>query len=122
MISGWMVLGILGLLSWLLVVVCAGILIIRKLLRYIRSTPESRERETTVKRTLAESLKENRVQCNMTQEFVAEKIGVSRQAVSKRERGASDPSTMNLIAIAELYGIDAAQLLRGVTALREKGE
>ncbi len=36
----------------------------------------------------------------MTQEFVAETLGVSRQAVSKWESGASDPSTTNLMALA----------------------
>ncbi|MFR5093285.1 MAG: helix-turn-helix transcriptional regulator [Adlercreutzia equolifaciens] len=39
----------------------------------------------------------------MTQEFVAHELGVSRQAVSKWEKGTSDPSTHNLIALAELY-------------------
>ena len=48
----------------------------------------------------------------MTQEFVAEAIGVSRQAVSKWESGASDPSTTNLIALANLYGLTAEELLQ----------
>lgn len=39
--------------------------------------------------------KEVREECKMTQEFVAEAIGVSRQAVSKWENGTSDPSTSN---------------------------
>ena len=50
----------------------------------------------------------------MTQEFVAEHLGVSRQAVSKWENGTSDPSTSNLLSLAKLYGIDAADLLRQV--------
>lgn len=50
----------------------------------------------------------------MTQEFVAEALGVSRQSVSKWERGESDPSTTNLIAVAKLYGISAEELLRQV--------
>lgn len=41
----------------------------------------------------------------MTQEFVAEVIGVSRQAVSKWENGSSDPSTSNLIALAKLFNV-----------------
>ena len=48
----------------------------------------------------------------MTQEFVAEALGVSRQAVSKWENGTSDPSTSNLIALAKLYGTSAETLLR----------
>ena len=50
----------------------------------------------------------------MTQEFVAESVGVSRQAVSKWERGDSDPSTSNLLALAKLFGISAEELLRNV--------
>ena len=49
---------------------------------------------------------------NMTQEFVAESLGVSRQAVSKWEMGASDPSTSNLLTLAKLYGVSAEELLR----------
>ena len=50
----------------------------------------------------------------MTQEFVAESIGVSRQAVSKWESGTSDPSTSNLLALAKLFGVSAEELLRQV--------
>jgi transcriptional regulator with XRE-family HTH domain len=47
----------------------------------------------------------------MTQEFVAEALGVSRQAVSKWESGASDPSTTNLMALSKLFGVEAEDLL-----------
>ena len=55
-----------------------------------------------------------REKCNMTQEFVAESLGVSRQAVSKWETDTSDPSTSNLLAIAKLFGVSAAELLKNV--------
>ena len=58
--------------------------------------------------------KVHRTQCKMTQEFVAETIGVSRQAVSKWENGTSDPSTSNLFALAKLYGISVEELLKEV--------
>lgn len=116
------ILGAFGLVAYTAVILWIGIQIIRMLLRYIRSTPEERRKEITVKRTLAEALKEHRLQRNMTQDFVAEKIGVSRQAVSKWENGSSDPSTMNLLAIAELYGVEAGELLRGVVLGKGKGE
>ena len=51
----------------------------------------------------------------MTQEFVAESVGVSRQAVSKWETGAADPSTANLLALAKLYGVPAEELLRSAS-------
>lgn len=48
----------------------------------------------------------------MTQEFVAERIGVNRQAVSKWESGSSDPSTSNLIALAKLFDVTLEELLK----------
>jgi len=65
--------------------------------------------------SLAAVLREERLRRGMTQEFVAESLNVSRQAVSKWENGTSDPSTGNLLAIAKLYGISAAELLAKVS-------
>ena len=45
---------------------------------------------------------------------VAQHMGVSRQAVSKWESGATEPSTTNLMELARLYGTTAADLLREV--------
>ena len=71
-----------------------------------------REEKKAVAKSLGEALKENRIRCQMTQEFVAEALGVSRQAVSKWESGASDPSTANLIALAKLFGTTPEELLK----------
>lgn len=89
------------------------VLLIRALRTYIR-TNGVRQEKNQIKRTLGEALKEHRLRCQMTQEFVAESVGVSRQAVSKWERGDSDPSTSNLLALAKLFGISAEELLRNV--------
>ena len=91
----------------------AIILLIIALLKYLR-TGEIRREKAMVRKNLGEVLKEHRLRCQMTQEFVAERLGVSRQAVSKWENGSSDPSTSNLLALAKLYGVDAAELLRDV--------
>ena len=87
------------------------VLLVRALLKYLRSG-EVRKEKAETKRSLGEALKAHRTRCKMTQEFVAETIGVSRQAVSKWESGASDPSTSNLLALAKLYGVYAEDLLR----------
>ena len=50
----------------------------------------------------------------MTQEFVAETLGVSREAVSKWESGISDPSTTNLMALAKLFGVTVEDMLKEV--------
>jgi len=89
------------------------VLIFRALLKYIKSKDVRKEKVAT-RISLGEAIKEHRTRCKMTQEFVAETLGVSRQAVSKWENGTSDPSTSNLIALAKLYGISAEELLKQV--------
>lgn len=89
------------------------VLVFRALLKYIKSK-EVRQEKSAVRKSLGEALKEHRTRCKMTQEFVAETIGVSRQAVSKWEIGTSDPSTSNLFALAKLYGISVGDLLKEV--------
>ena len=63
---------------------------------------------------LGEAIRYHRTRCKMTQEFVAESLGVSRQAVSKWESGTADPSTSNLLALAKLFGVSAEELLKSV--------
>lgn len=89
------------------------ILLIKALRKYLKSG-EVRKEKSAVCKSLGEALKEHRIRCQMTQEFVAERLGVSRQAVSKWENGTSDPSTSNLLALAKLYGVSAEELLREV--------
>lgn len=95
-------------------------LVIRALRKYV-NTEEVRKEKSRVRKSLAEILKENRIRCKMTQEFVAEALGVSRQAVSKWENGTSDPSTSNLVALANLYGVTAEEILRCTTG-KKNGE
>ena len=99
---------------WLVLVALAiyvVYLIIKALRKYTKSAPVRKEKAENAK-TLGEVLKQHRIDCKMTQEFVAETLGVSRQAVSKWESGASDPSTTNLMALAKLFGVSAEDLLK----------
>ena len=96
--------GLFGLFIYLV------ILIIRALKKYIRSK-DVRAEKSVLKQNLGEVLKDLRTKNKMTQEFVAETIGVSRQAVSKWESGECDPSTSNLIALAKLYGTTVEEIL-----------
>lgn len=95
------------------------ILIVKALKKYI-SSKEVREEKKAVAKSLGEALKENRVRCQMTQEFVAETLGVSRQSVSKWENGSSDPNTSNLIALAKLYKVSPEALLQCVEPAPEE--
>ena len=60
---------------------------------------------------IAERLAARRRLAGLSQEALAEKLGVSRQAVSKWERSESSPDTDNLIALAKLYGVSLDELL-----------
>lgn len=99
---------------WIFLVVVAGYvvyLVIKALRKYTRSVPVRKEKAENAK-TLGEVLKQHRLNCKMTQEFVAETLGVSRQAVSKWESGASAPSTTNLMALAKVFDVSAEELLK----------
>ena len=62
--------------------------------------------------SLGDKIAELRRQRGWSQENLAERLGVTRQSVSKWESGACDPSTTNLIALANLYGLTAEELLQ----------
>lgn len=61
--------------------------------------------------TFAENVKMLRKQAGMSQEQLAEKIGVSRQAVTKWETGAGIPDIENIMAISTLFDISIDDLL-----------
>ncbi len=61
--------------------------------------------------TLAEKLKSIRKQAGMSQEQLAEKLGVSRQAVTKWETNAGIPDIENVMAISALFDIPMDELL-----------
>lgn len=61
--------------------------------------------------SLGERIKSHRQRCGLSQEKVAEAVGVSRQAVTKWETGQSMPSTENLFRLAALFGTSADLLL-----------
>lgn len=86
-------------------------LLTKALRKYLKSETVRKEK-TEIAKSLGEVIKRHRIECKMTQEFVAEALGVSRQAVSKWESGASDPSTSNLSALAKLFGTTAEELLK----------
>ena len=104
----------LMLFAELVFIVIIVVLIIRVVKKYTNSKPVRDEKKQSAK-TLGEVLRAYRTENKMTQEFVAESLGVSRQAVSKWESGATDPSTTNLIALAKLYKIEPEELIRSIT-------
>ena len=61
--------------------------------------------------SLGERIKEQRKKSGLSQERVAELVGVSRQSVTKWESGQSAPSTENLFKLAEIFGTTVDMLL-----------
>lgn len=109
------------------------VLTIRALIKYLRGDKKDKAANVTpaptgtastaqnqdgaaVLQSLGEALKNARTARKFTQEYVADTLGVSRQAVSKWENGTSDPSTSNLIALAKLYEVSVEALLANVEA------
>lgn len=62
---------------------------------------------------IGDQLKKARLDKNMTQEEVAEKIFVSRQSISNWENNKTYPDIGNVIALSDLYGISLDELLKG---------
>lgn len=61
--------------------------------------------------TLGERIRSRREKLKLSQEYVAEQVGVSRQAVSKWETGQSEPAADNLVRLAQVFEISLAELV-----------
>ena len=62
--------------------------------------------------TLGQRIQEHRLRLGLSQEALGEKLGVSRQAVSKWEGDAAVPDTDKLIALSKLFGLTLNELLQ----------
>lgn len=62
--------------------------------------------------TLGEKMQKLRKARSWTQEELAEKVGVSRQSLSKWESDGALPDTANIIVLADLFGVTTDYLLR----------
>lgn len=62
--------------------------------------------------TFGEKLQSLRQKAGMSQDALAEKLDVSRQAVSRWERNETMPETEKVILLADLFGVTTDYLLR----------
>lgn len=60
---------------------------------------------------IGNKIKNERIRCGISQEDLAEKLFVSRQAVSKWEMGATMPSIDNVCFLVEIFGTSIDELL-----------
>lgn len=70
----------------------------------------------------ADKLRKIRKQANMSQETLAAKLGVSRQAVTKWETAKGLPDISNFMEISALFGISVEELLAGEESVAVKQE
>ena len=59
---------------------------------------------------LSDNIKARRMALKLSQEYVAEQLGISRQAVAKWEAGKSEPTAANLVKLAALFEMSVAEL------------
>ncbi len=67
-------------------------------------------------------LKKYRIKSGLTQEELAEKMGVSRQAVAKWERGESIPDIDSCMKLADIYGTTVDMLVRSIGKQEHTGD
>lgn len=58
-------------------------------------------------------LKDKRTELNLSQEGLATKLNISRQSISKWERGQAYPSIETLIKLSDIFRITLDELLKG---------
>ena len=72
--------------------------------------------------TLGRRIQEGRKAAGLSQEYLGERLGVSRQAVSKWEADTSVPELENLIAMSRIFGVTIGALLGVEPAAEEPAE
>ena len=74
--------------------------------------------------SVGENIKNTRKKIGITQEELAEKLSVTRQAVSNWENGKTEPDIETLTKIAQIFDISIDELVdgipKGITELRGK--
>ena len=61
---------------------------------------------------LKDKIQQLRKNKNLSQERIAEKLNISRQAVAKWENGETTPDISNLVQISDLFNISLDRLLK----------
>lgn len=69
---------------------------------------------------ISEKLKQARIKADLTQEYVAGQLGISRQTMSNWENGRSCPDIASVLKLSELYGLSLDSLLKDSS--KEKDE
>ena len=73
-----------------------------------------------IRMILADKITEERKKNGWSQEELADKLGVSRQAVSKWESAGSTPDLQRVIQLAQLFDVSTDYLLRDEVVRQEE--
>lgn len=60
---------------------------------------------------VGQAIARQRARCELSQEQVAEKLGIGSEAVSRIERGVVMPNVERLVELASIFGCETADLL-----------
>ena len=90
-------------------------------MRHFRHTGDRKERQVA-EMTTGEKIAVLRKEQGMSQEALGEKLGLSRQAVSKWEADQAVPTMDNLMELSKLFGVPVDTLLRPDAELMPKAE
>nr|WP_313657992.1 helix-turn-helix transcriptional regulator [Achromobacter ruhlandii] len=74
-----------------------------------RAATTSEETELAIR--VGKAIAQRRTEANLTQEQVAEKLGIGPEAVSRMERGTVMPTVARLVRLAEILSCGADDLL-----------
>ena len=74
-----------------------------------------RESEKTLRDRLGRELRKARVALQLTQADIAERVGTDPETISRFERGATLPSLVRLLELAEALEVTVASLLGGAS-------
>jgi len=78
---------------------------------YFKQDGSEADRLIEIRKAVGDSIGRMRQQAGMTQETVAEKLGIGPEAVSRMERGVGSVTAERLIVLAEMFSCRADQLL-----------
>ncbi|MBE6894702.1 MAG: helix-turn-helix transcriptional regulator [Ruminococcaceae bacterium] len=109
--SGVWVFLLLNLILRVAIPVVIAVLLIKALLKYLNSDKKG---DKIIKKSLGEVIRKHREEKGFTQEYMAEQLGISRQAVSKWENGVTEPSTSNLFALAKLFDMTIEDFMKEI--------
>ncbi|WP_283679881.1 helix-turn-helix transcriptional regulator [Lentilactobacillus sp. Marseille-Q4993] len=71
---------------------------------------------------ISKVIQKHRQRLGLSQQNLADKLMISRQSISKWERGTALPSFANVVALSDLFGISLDEMIRGDDRLMSKLE